>query len=233
MDPVEQVDGKFYTSKSQFRAVGKSLGLIEVGNEKQTNKVQRASTSRQAEEKRTPGDQEGIGTSTVTLTVQCRKYHANVSHSGHRKLKYRRSLAGLWELRTMSDVTIAPPSAAPSTSPPTNNQPTSNPPASHQVPVNENPVHTPNPVGSQAVPDKPADRDPKASIKAAFDRAASGKVAKPAERPEPKAAEAKAGHNQPPEETEKFDLKKRPGDVPRGERGQFAPRTNQQPERST
>jgi hypothetical protein len=52
MPPVEQVDGKFYTSKSQFRAVGKSLGLIEVGNEKQTNKVRRASTSRQAEEKR-------------------------------------------------------------------------------------------------------------------------------------------------------------------------------------
>ena len=34
MDATEQVDGKFYTSKSQFRAVGRSLGLIEVGNEK-------------------------------------------------------------------------------------------------------------------------------------------------------------------------------------------------------
>ena len=34
MEPTEQVDGHFYTSKSQFRAVGKSLGLIEVGNEK-------------------------------------------------------------------------------------------------------------------------------------------------------------------------------------------------------
>jgi len=34
MDPVEQVDGKFYTSKSAFRAVGRSLGLVEVGNEK-------------------------------------------------------------------------------------------------------------------------------------------------------------------------------------------------------
>jgi hypothetical protein len=34
MPPTEQVDGKFYTSKSQFRAVGRSLGLIEVGNEK-------------------------------------------------------------------------------------------------------------------------------------------------------------------------------------------------------
>ena len=52
MDPVEQVDGKFYTSKSRFRAVGKSLGLIEVGNEKQTNKVQHASTRREAEDGR-------------------------------------------------------------------------------------------------------------------------------------------------------------------------------------
>ena len=34
MPPTEQVDGRYYTSKSQFRAVGKSLGLIEVGNEK-------------------------------------------------------------------------------------------------------------------------------------------------------------------------------------------------------
>jgi hypothetical protein len=34
MPPTEQVDGKFYTSKSQFRAVGRSLGLVEIGNEK-------------------------------------------------------------------------------------------------------------------------------------------------------------------------------------------------------
>ena len=34
MPPTEQVDGKFYTSKSEFRAVGKTLGLIEVGTEK-------------------------------------------------------------------------------------------------------------------------------------------------------------------------------------------------------
>lgn len=34
MPPTEQVDGNFYTSKQKFRAVGKSLGLIEVGNEK-------------------------------------------------------------------------------------------------------------------------------------------------------------------------------------------------------
>lgn len=34
MPPTEQVDGKFYTSKSEFRRVGRSLGLTEVGNEK-------------------------------------------------------------------------------------------------------------------------------------------------------------------------------------------------------
>jgi len=34
MDPTEQVDGKFYTSKRAFRATGRALGLTEVGNEK-------------------------------------------------------------------------------------------------------------------------------------------------------------------------------------------------------
>jgi hypothetical protein len=34
MDPAEQVDGRIYTSKSQFRAVGRALGLTEVGTEK-------------------------------------------------------------------------------------------------------------------------------------------------------------------------------------------------------
>jgi hypothetical protein len=34
MEPTEQVDGRFYDSKSKFRAVGRALGLIEVGNEK-------------------------------------------------------------------------------------------------------------------------------------------------------------------------------------------------------
>ena len=51
MDPVEQVDGKFYTSKRQFRAVGRSLGLIEVGNEKFATK-QRATTEKAVKEKR-------------------------------------------------------------------------------------------------------------------------------------------------------------------------------------
>jgi hypothetical protein len=39
MEPTEQVDGKFYTSKRQFRAVGRSHGLTEVGTEKPKPKV--------------------------------------------------------------------------------------------------------------------------------------------------------------------------------------------------
>jgi hypothetical protein len=34
MPPTEQVDGRFYTSKRAFRAVGRAFGLTEVGNEK-------------------------------------------------------------------------------------------------------------------------------------------------------------------------------------------------------
>jgi hypothetical protein len=34
MEPTEQVDGRYYTSKRAFRAVGRSLGLTEVGNER-------------------------------------------------------------------------------------------------------------------------------------------------------------------------------------------------------
>jgi hypothetical protein len=44
MDAVEQVDGRFYTSKSQFRAVGRALGLTEVGNEKPRPKVRETDT---------------------------------------------------------------------------------------------------------------------------------------------------------------------------------------------
>src|SRR6188768_2995472 len=51
MDPVEQVDGRFYSSKSAFRAVGKAHGLIEVGNEKISPKG-RASTENATKEKR-------------------------------------------------------------------------------------------------------------------------------------------------------------------------------------
>ena len=56
MPPTEQVDGKFYTSKSAFRAVGRSLGLIEVGNEKFKPR-QRASVQSKAKK----GRREAIG----------------------------------------------------------------------------------------------------------------------------------------------------------------------------
>ena len=39
MDPVEQVDGKFYTSKREYRAVGRAHGLTEIGNEKPKPKI--------------------------------------------------------------------------------------------------------------------------------------------------------------------------------------------------
>lgn len=45
MEPTEQVDGRFYTSKRAFRAVGRALGLTEVGNEKLKPK-QRATTEK-------------------------------------------------------------------------------------------------------------------------------------------------------------------------------------------
>lgn len=44
MPPIEQVDGRFYTSKRKFRAVGRSLGLIEVGNEKPKPRVRNLDT---------------------------------------------------------------------------------------------------------------------------------------------------------------------------------------------
>jgi hypothetical protein len=51
MEPTEQVDGKFYTSKAAFRAVGKALGLTEVGTEKFRPR-ERASARRTEKEKR-------------------------------------------------------------------------------------------------------------------------------------------------------------------------------------
>jgi len=34
MPPTEQVDGRYYTSKAKFRAVGRAHGLTEVGTER-------------------------------------------------------------------------------------------------------------------------------------------------------------------------------------------------------
>src|SRR5215467_8836969 len=52
MPPTEQVDGVFYTSKSKFRAVGRSLGLIEVGNEKFKPRVRSQITPLQRRKRR-------------------------------------------------------------------------------------------------------------------------------------------------------------------------------------
>jgi hypothetical protein len=51
MEPTEQVDGRFYTSKAAFRATGRALGLTEIGTEKIKPK-QRASENRLEKEKR-------------------------------------------------------------------------------------------------------------------------------------------------------------------------------------
>jgi hypothetical protein len=51
MPPTEQVDGKFYTSKRAFRAVGRALNLTEVGDQKFPPK-KRASEHRSNKQKR-------------------------------------------------------------------------------------------------------------------------------------------------------------------------------------
>jgi hypothetical protein len=51
MPPTEHVDGRFYTSKSSFRALTRAQGLTEVGNEKFTPKT-RASEDRQVKKQR-------------------------------------------------------------------------------------------------------------------------------------------------------------------------------------
>jgi hypothetical protein len=125
----------------------------------------------------------------------------------------------------MSDVTVAPAGSAP-------------PAVQNEVPINENPVASPTPIGSQA-PDKPTGdikgseaRPPsrREAIQKAFERAANPppKGEKPPQKAAP-VAEAKPGHNHPPEQTEGLDLKKRPADQPRGDRGQFAPRQQDVP----
>lgn len=140
----------------------------------------------------------------------------------------------------MSDVSNAP--AAPVSAPAAPSTPAA--PAAREVPINPNPVGQPSPIGPQAPQRQGLDRDGsphrpmsrREAIQNAFDRAQE------AGRPGP--AEAKRGHNQPPEETPKeppgkarktearaaakaeaeadgIDLKKPPKDQPR-DRGRFA-----------
>jgi len=113
--------------------------------------------------------------------------------------------------------------------------------APNEAPVNENQVSLPNPIGNQA-PDAPQGQQQRTltreeAIQRAFDRATKPQP-KPERRAEPKAADAKPGHNSPPEEIEKFDLRKRPseqkGDIQdkapaRGDGGRFVARPQQQP----
>jgi len=120
----------------------------------------------------------------------------------------------------MSDVTVAP-----------NATPPQNAPAANEVVINPNPTTAPQPVGSQApektVEPRGSEHRPE-SRREAIQRA----FAKAREANPPKAAEAKIGHNQPPEETkpekekpEPLNLRKRPTDQPR-DQGRFAPRTD-------
>jgi len=131
----------------------------------------------------------------------------------------------------MSDQSVAPAAPLPASQP--------NPTPQTEVQINQNPVNSPNPVGSQA-PEKPVDAaaERKAAIQRAFDRASN--PSKPAQTPQRSAppAEAKTGHNKPPEETkpERLDLRKRPqaeAAVPSAaqprDRGRFAPRAQGAP----
>jgi hypothetical protein len=52
MEPLEQVDGKFYTSKREYRAVGRAHGLTEVGNEKPKLRTTRPSQTREEKDRR-------------------------------------------------------------------------------------------------------------------------------------------------------------------------------------
>jgi len=125
----------------------------------------------------------------------------------------------------MSDVTVAP-NAAP---------PPSNAPAANEVAIDQNPTNSPQPVGSQA-PEKTV--EPRGSEHRPESRreAIQKAFAKAREANPPKAADAKMGHNQPPEETkrevparakpereklEPIDLRKRPTEQPR-DQGRFA-----------
>jgi hypothetical protein len=104
-------------------------------------------------------------------------------------------------------------------------------PATTEVPVTVHQTPVTTPIGSQ-VPERPVNLSRREAIQAAFDRANSPppKDAQTPKRPNaqtPKAADARMGHNQPPEPTENegIDLKKRPSEQPR-DRGRFAPRTH-------
>jgi hypothetical protein len=122
----------------------------------------------------------------------------------------------------MSDVNIAPAPSAPSQG---------------EVPVNVDPVSTPQPIGSQAPPAPVGDVEGKhhpqsrreatrEAIRKAFERTSEPGPAKPRmghnQPPEPMAKERREPPKQPP-----LDLKRRPDDQrPRAEHGHFAARAD-------
>jgi len=67
MPETEQVDGRFYSSKRAFRAVGRALGLTEVGNEKFKPK-QRASADPNVKKARREALQRAFARSDVKPT---------------------------------------------------------------------------------------------------------------------------------------------------------------------
>lgn len=60
MEPTEQVDGNFYTSKRAFRAVGRSHGLIEIGTEKLPTTKSRATDDKSTRQKRRQSLQKAV-----------------------------------------------------------------------------------------------------------------------------------------------------------------------------
>ena len=67
MPETEQVDGKWYTSKRAFRAVGRALGLTEVGDQKFKPK-QRASADPNVKKARREALQRALARSDVKPT---------------------------------------------------------------------------------------------------------------------------------------------------------------------
>src|SRR6478752_8885377 len=121
----------------------------------------------------------------------------------------------------MSDTSAppAPPSQAPQ-SPQQSPQTPQPSQAPHEAVVSPGP-NMPNPVGSQLPPERRASETARSAIEAAYERAKNPppkQARAPAQdKPDAKAAEAKQGHNQPPEETPKLDLKKRPDEQPQAQ----------------
>src|SRR6478752_1866593 len=119
----------------------------------------------------------------------------------------------------MSD-TSAPAAAPPAQTPQTPQAPQPAPQAPREAVVSPGP-NMPNPVGSQLPPERRASDTARSAIEAAYERAKNpppNQARAPAQdKPDAKAAEAKQGHNQPPEETPKLDLKKRPDEQPQAQ----------------